>query len=489
MKKFLLLFTIFFVIFATIPVKYTDASEKMKGICVHGEDIEKFGVEKTVSEIKNYGYNTIFFLVKNPSGKVFYKSSFIPLEKNVLPSLIKETHREGIKLYVYFPVCMDKTYGLSHPDELMQRVDGEKSSYYVSLISDNYLNYIKMFLSEILRFDVDGIVLDYIRFPNGSYDFSDRFNKLAEENGIDVDDVKKLAYKTFINPADWKTIFLTSQKDKNVAKWENLRRNIVEKVAFILKDYIKSVKPTVQVGAFSVARGLMYKDIYVAEKGKGIKYSMPYQIINFGQCPSEFYGFDFVIPMVYLKSLEVTSRFALNVIERIDLEVVKQFPVYIGVNPYGVSSKETEEEIFYALKYGQGVVVFRFPLFSMGKCVFTSSTPIPGESITAQIQTSKGVEKEINIIMPHNDFMPTYDDTIFLGTFLDYHFITLTIGSKSYTTDSDFYEGGEKYLMDTAPFIKDSRTFVPIRFVSESLGAKVSWDNEKKQVTIESFSE
>jgi len=31
--------------------------------------------------------------------------------------------------------------------------------------------------------------------------------------------------------------------------------------------------------------------------------------------------------------------------------------------------------------------------------------------------------------------------------------------------------------MDVAPFIKDNRTFVPIRTISETFGAAVSWDN------------
>ncbi len=486
MKKLFLLCIIFFITSAATFVKPVNAVsiDKMKGICVHGEDIEKFGAEKVVSEVKNYGYNTIFFLIKNPSGKVFYKSSFMPMEKNVLPSLITEAHRASLKLYIYFPVCMDKTYGLSHPNELMQRVDGKKNPYYISLISDNYLNYMKMFLSEVLRFNIDGVALDYIRFPNGSYDFSDKFNEFAKENSIDVNDVKKLAYKTFINPADWKTIFLMSEQDKNVAKWASLRKNIVKKIAFILRDYIKSIKPNVQVGAFSVARGLMYKDIFAA---KDIKYSMPYQIVNFGQNPSEFYGFDFVVPMVYLKSLKVPPVFALHVINEINRKVVKQFPIYIAINPYGVSSKEIEEEIFYTLKYGQGVVLFRFSLFSMGKCTFASSRLVPGKTATAQIQTSKGVEKEVDFIMPHNDFVPIYDGTIFLGPLLDYHFIVLTIGSKNYTTDSDFYGEEDEHYMDTAPFIKDSRTFVPVRFVSENLGAKVSWNGEKREVTIKKW--
>ncbi len=40
------------------------------------------------------------------------------------------------------------------------------------------------------------------------------------------------------------------------------------------------------------------------------------------------------------------------------------------------------------------------------------------------------------------------------------------------------------YTLDTKPVIKDSRTFVPIRFVSEQLGYNVAWDGATQTVTI-----
>lgn len=46
--------------------------------------------------------------------------------------------------------------------------------------------------------------------------------------------------------------------------------------------------------------------------------------------------------------------------------------------------------------------------------------------------------------------------------------------------------GQEVHFPDQLPYInKDNRTMVPVRFVSESLGAKVSWDNENRMVIIE----
>lgn len=45
---------------------------------------------------------------------------------------------------------------------------------------------------------------------------------------------------------------------------------------------------------------------------------------------------------------------------------------------------------------------------------------------------------------------------------------------------------GEYKLLEVSPAIVSGRTFIPIRFVSESLGAKVMWIGETKTVAITS---
>ena len=57
--------------------------------------------------------------------------------------------------------------------------------------------------------------------------------------------------------------------------------------------------------------------------------------------------------------------------------------------------------------------------------------------------------------------------------------IKIVIGKKDYTIN------GEKNLMDTEALLKEDRTFVPIRFVSEGLGARVDWDPAVRTVYID----
>ncbi len=53
-----------------------------------------------------------------------------------------------------------------------------------------------------------------------------------------------------------------------------------------------------------------------------------------------------------------------------------------------------------------------------------------------------------------------------------------TIGSTAYTVD------GERRQMDVAPYIRDGRTYLPLRFVGYSLGAGVHWIPEQKQAIL-----
>jgi tripartite ATP-independent transporter DctP family solute receptor len=54
--------------------------------------------------------------------------------------------------------------------------------------------------------------------------------------------------------------------------------------------------------------------------------------------------------------------------------------------------------------------------------------------------------------------------------------IKMTVGSK------DAFVNGKKVTLDSPPIIDNGRTLVPFRFIGESIGAKISWDATKKEV-------
>jgi hypothetical protein len=56
--------------------------------------------------------------------------------------------------------------------------------------------------------------------------------------------------------------------------------------------------------------------------------------------------------------------------------------------------------------------------------------------------------------------------------------VSLTIGSTQATVD------GQPQTLDVAPFVVGSRTLVPLRFIAQSLGATVNWNDSTSTVTI-----
>ena len=46
------------------------------------------------------------------------------------------------------------------------------------------------------------------------------------------------------------------------------------------------------------------------------------------------------------------------------------------------------------------------------------------------------------------------------------------------------YINDTRYNAQVAPIIKDGRTFIPLRFVSENMGYKVAWDGATQTITI-----
>ena len=73
-----------------------------------------------------------------------------------------------------------------------------------------------------------------------------------------------------------------------------------------------------------------------------------------------------------------------------------------------------------------------------------------------------------------------WDDSLKVITITtDNHTVQLQIGSKVALINGNVIK-----KLDTPPIIKENRTLVPLRFLAETFGAKVSWDGDTKTITI-----
>jgi uncharacterized lipoprotein YddW (UPF0748 family) len=209
-----------------------------------------------LDSIKAKNFNTIYFQVRS-QGSVLYNSKYEPWSSYLtgklgqkpsfdpLDLIIKEAHKRNLEVHAWLNMINVKTadapipfteplhIALLRPDWVRKYNDGNSISYWLDPGFPEVREYLKNICIEIAEnYDVDGIHLDYIRYP-----------------GIDFDD--SLSYEMY------------GQK-KSLADFR--RENINSLIASIY-DTLSLIKPTIKVGSAPIgiyenlteARGLQGK--------------------------------------------------------------------------------------------------------------------------------------------------------------------------------------------------------------------------------------
>jgi uncharacterized lipoprotein YddW (UPF0748 family) len=120
------------------------------------------------------GLNFVLFLVKNSSGWLFYNSSIGPVDPRYywdpLKVAVEEAHRFGLELHAWFCVFRDIKLAKERLDLAMVNCTGYVSTEWVCPSKMEVRQYLKSLIEEVAsKYNVDGIHLDYIRFPNRTY--------------------------------------------------------------------------------------------------------------------------------------------------------------------------------------------------------------------------------------------------------------------------------------------------------------------------------
>lgn len=120
----------------------------------------------------------------------------------------------------------------------------------------------------------------------------------------------------------------------------------------------------------------------------------------------------------------------------------------------------------------------------------TVDRTVPGGAITFKVKGTGVDETELGTVFANqttvvalfpNDTTAAAVNVATVGTGVNGGTSVFTIGSTSYTLN------GTTVNMDVAPFIKDSRTFLPVRYVANALGvndSSIMWDAASRKVTI-----
>ena len=225
---------------------------ELRGAWIHSPTgiVDKRGWDATVKVLAENGYNALFAnlawggCAEYPSGVVAPHPSLYDREGNChdrLQECLDACRKYGIQLHVWVVVCNlgDRTpKGVREQlqDEGRLQVDaaGEPSTYLAPHLPENRVILRELAVEIVTRYPVDGLHLDYIRYPFGSYDFSASAREDFE---------RSLGHAVEKWPED-------CQKDgKEYSAFLQWRRENITELLREIHDAVKEVRPDVQLTA------------------------------------------------------------------------------------------------------------------------------------------------------------------------------------------------------------------------------------------------
>lgn len=135
-------------------------------------------------------YQTISFKSDHFHGRIAASDSFDPLAY-----LSQRCRAAGIKLQawccVYYEGIRDPSKGPLHPEWAVRSLLGQPfDKNFISPAHPQVNAYLLSVLNDLLAYDIDGIHLDYIRYPGSAFDYSDAARRACKrELGFDPQDL------------------------------------------------------------------------------------------------------------------------------------------------------------------------------------------------------------------------------------------------------------------------------------------------------------
>ncbi len=223
---------------------------------------EQGSIMNTVKTLSNNNITDVFILVKGESGATLYPSDYTyskyyydlykkeqSKEKRdkyfqyyetfkdslFLNKFVTTAHLNNIRVHAWFIVSADKHFIENHPgSEVVHLQDGKKKIYpypsigksHVNLLYPGYKKYFTDQVKKALTIPFDGIMLDKIRYTHLVYTWDNVNTSIALREGVDLNKVLDLAYKTVYGSEDDKEKFVYAYRDhdKDVTQWVNIKR-------------------------------------------------------------------------------------------------------------------------------------------------------------------------------------------------------------------------------------------------------------------------
>ena len=348
-------------LFCAVSV-YAKKPQRMAMWVVRDQIKTSESVDKIIDFADRNGFTDLFVQVRG-RGDAFYKSAIVSRSQNLrknnfdpLKYVLDKAHPENLKIHAWINVFLlwssndkpqDKNHlYYQHPEWLSVDANGVKDinrksrdfkrinteGVYLSPMVPEVKDHLVQVVKEIVEnYNVDGIHLDYIRYPKNCYDFNEigrkRFKDIYAVDPI----LLSISNKSYFTGMEAKTI------ETLMEKWTDFRRDaITELIVEIREKIITTRKPIVLSAAVKPdpfeARNHFYQDW---EKWLKLGY------------------IDFAVPMNYTSNAE---RFE-EILLKINPLIAKE-KIWMGIGVYNQGRYEALTKIMVSYSNGYDHLVF-----------------------------------------------------------------------------------------------------------------------------------
>ena len=336
-------------------------------------------IKKMISAAEAGGFNTVLVQVRG-RGDAYYTGTVEPRapelaarpEFDPLALVLEQAHAAGLKVHAWvavnlvasavtLPASRDHVVyrspeWLMVPRELaaeMKKIDLRSPAYlgrlarwtrsqstkveglYTSPLHPAAQEHTAAVIREIAeRYAVDGVHLDYVRFPNDEFDYSpaamEQF-KNAVLPDLSEAERREAASREVLDPAAYPNLY--------PEKWSDFRRSRLTSLVIKIRTAVKAVRPEAIVSAAVVPDAQQAFDERLQDWRGWIDQSL----------------LDVLCPMAYTTESDVFQR---------QITAARDYagsrPVWAGIGAYQLSPAQTLTHIAAATKLGAGIILFSY---------------------------------------------------------------------------------------------------------------------------------
>ncbi len=355
-------------------------------------EAQKKSLIEIFDSIKSKNLNTIYFQVRS-NGTVLFKSSFEPFSLYIdgkggipydpLQFAVEEAHKRNLEIHAWINTVQvfagNDLNVLNNSNHIIQK----KKEWIVEDIKDNSKSYwlnpglpeVREYISNLIKelvenYDIDGVHLDYIRYPGKIFN----------------DDSTFQLYGCNLSRDEWR------------------RKNITDLISLINKK-IKSVKPNIQLGATPIG---INKNLKGMNGWEGF-----YEVYQDTKEWLKKGIVDYITPQIYWS---FDDKYQFDIIAKDWVENSYGKKVIIGIGAFKDEVKnEMEKMIEYSRKIGaDGIALFRYSNIKDYKFPAFNENLLTTKSNNNLIKTKVGnnypeEDKKFEIISPTENFS-SYND-------------------------------------------------------------------------------